>query len=108
VTYYRNCDLYLSMSEHEGFGKPFIESMYLGLPIMAYRSAAVPGTLGKAGILFKQKDYEVIAEAVDMIIGDRSFQNRIINSQHERAQQFLEPVVKEQLRHFLDQLALFS
>jgi glycosyltransferase involved in cell wall biosynthesis len=29
VTYYRIADLYLSMSEHEGFGKPLIESMSL-------------------------------------------------------------------------------
>ncbi len=108
VTYYRNCDLYLSMSEHEGFGKPFIESMYLGLPILAYRSTAVPGTLGDAGILFKQKDFETIAEVVDIIISDSSFQNRIIDVQNTRVRQFLEPVVKEQLRFYLDQLDLFS
>jgi glycosyltransferase involved in cell wall biosynthesis len=108
VTYYRNCDLYLSMSEHEGFGKPLIESMYLGLPIMAYRSTAVPGTLGNAGILFRRKDFEALAEVVDIIIGDRSFQNRITIGQMERVQHFLEPRIKEKLHYYLDELDLHS
>ena len=106
VTYYRNCDLYLSMSEHEGFGKPFIESMYLGLPIMAYRSAAVPSTLGDTGLLFTQKDFEALAEVVQIIISDHSLQNRIIRHQKERVQNFLEPVVKEIFRRYLANLGL--
>jgi len=106
VTYYRNCDLYLSMSEHEGFGKPFIESMYLGLPIMAYRSAAVPSTLGETGLLFTQKDFEALAEVVQIIISDHSLQNRIIRHQKERVQNFLEPVVKEIFRRYLANLGL--
>ncbi|RME35159.1 MAG: glycosyltransferase, partial [Thermoflexia bacterium] len=52
VTYYRLADVYVSMSEHEGFGKPLIESMYLGVPVVAYAAAAVPETLGGAGVLF--------------------------------------------------------
>src|SRR5262249_30873453 len=47
VTYYGLADLYVSMSEHEGFGKPLIESMYLGLPVLAYGATAVRGTLGE-------------------------------------------------------------
>jgi len=106
VTYYKMSDLYLSMSEHEGFGKPLIESMYLGLPVMAYRSTAVPGTLGDAAILFAQKDFEALAEVVHMIIGDGSLQSRIIRRQKERVQNFLEPRVKKEFRRYLAALGL--
>ena len=106
VTYYRISDLYLSMSEHEGFGKPLIESMYLGLPIMAYRSTAVPGTLGKAGILFRQKEFEALAEVVNVILGDSTMRQRLIDQQHQRVQNFMEPVARNQFRTFLQELGL--
>ncbi len=106
LTYYRTADLYISMSEHEGFGKPLIESMYLGLPILAYRSTAVPYTLGDAGIIFNQKNYEALAELVDVLIKDSALRTRLIQKQKERVQQFLEPQVKQQLRAFLDRLGL--
>ena len=70
LTYYRCADVYVSMSEHEGFGKPLIESMYCGLPVMAYASSAVPDTLGGAGILFHDKNYEALAELFDMLMDD--------------------------------------
>ncbi|MEA2004871.1 MAG: glycosyltransferase family 4 protein, partial [Acidobacteriota bacterium] len=43
---YKASDVFLSLSEHEGFGLPFIESMVFDLPIVAYDCTAVPYTLG--------------------------------------------------------------
>jgi glycosyltransferase involved in cell wall biosynthesis len=106
VTYYRTADLYVSMSEHEGFGKPLIESMYLGLPILAYCSTAVPYTLGDAGIMFNQKHHEGLAELVDLLIKDTNLKNRLIQKQRERVKQFLEPQVKQLLCSYLQQLDL--
>ena len=106
VTYYRTADLYISMSEHEGFGKPLIESMYLDLPILAYRSTAVPYTLGDAGLIFNHKNYEALAEMVDILIKDNDLRTRLIQKQRERVQQFLEPQVKQQLGAYLDGLGL--
>ncbi|MBN2169061.1 MAG: glycosyltransferase family 4 protein, partial [Actinobacteria bacterium] len=42
---YRDADVYLSMSEHEGFAVPLVESMAFDLPLLAYASTAVPHTL---------------------------------------------------------------
>jgi glycosyltransferase involved in cell wall biosynthesis len=108
VTYYRTADLFVSMSEHEGFGKPLIESMYLDLPVLAYRSTGIPYTLGEAGIMFKEKDYESLAELVDMLINDKSLRNRLLKKQEERVKGFLEPQVKAQLQAYLEQLGLMS
>jgi glycosyltransferase involved in cell wall biosynthesis len=101
VTYYRLADVYVSMSEHEGFGKPLIESMYLGLPVLAYAGTAVPSTMGKSGVLFHEKNYEALAEMVDMLIKDDALRQRIIDHQRERAKAFLEPSVRQKWQAFL-------
>jgi glycosyltransferase involved in cell wall biosynthesis len=101
ITYYRCADVYVSMSEHEGFGKPLIESMYFGLPVVAYASTAVPDTLGGAGILFHHKDFEALAELVDLLVHDHSLRRRVIARQTRRVKEFLEPQVR---RRFEDHL----
>jgi len=45
-SYFQIADLFLCMSEHEGFCIPLVESMYFDVPIVAYNSTAVPDTLG--------------------------------------------------------------
>ncbi len=94
VTYYRLADVYVSMSEHEGFGKPLIESMHLGVPVVAYAAAAVPETLGGAGVLFHRKEFEALAELVNIVVKDEPLRQRIIARQRERVCAFLEPEVR--------------
>ena len=104
ITYYKTADLYISMSEHEGFGKPLIESMYLNLPVLAYACTSVPYTMGNSGVLFHQKDYERLAELVDMLIIDQPLRQRIIAQQQQRVQTFLEPQVRAQFETYMEQL----
>jgi len=101
VTYFRGADLYVSMSEHEGFGKPLIESMYLGLPVIAYAAAAVPLTMGNAGILFHQKNYEALAEVIDILSQQNDLRQRIIARQRGRVHLFLEPTVQQEWQTIL-------
>lgn len=101
VTYYRLADIYISMSEHEGFGKPLIEAMYMGVPVLAYAASAVPETMGGAGILFHAKEYEALAELVDLILKDGDLKARIIARQRKRAEEFLEPAVRRKWEGFL-------
>lgn len=104
VTYYRLAHLYVSMSEHEGFGKPLVESMYFRLPVLAYAAASVPVTLGGAGVLFHRKDYEALAEVVDLLVKDETLRQRIMARQQERVQHFLPSQVKIALQRYLAQL----
>ena len=101
VTYYRLVDIYVSMSEHEGFGKPLVESMYFGLPVLAYAAAGVPETMGGAGVLFREKDYEALAELVDIVVKDEALRNRIIARERERVKEFLEPLVRQKWEQYL-------
>ena len=108
VTYYRCADLFVSMSEHEGFCKPLIESMYLALPILAYASTAVPGTLGQTGILFHDKDYEALAELVDILQHDHALRQRLIQRQQAHVQQFLAPAIRATLQQHLQTLGVLA
>jgi glycosyltransferase involved in cell wall biosynthesis len=59
---YEASDVYLCMSEHEGFCLPLIEAMHFGLPVVAFASGAVPETLGDAGVLLREKRHAEIGQ----------------------------------------------
>jgi len=80
-SYYKFCDAFISMSEHEGFCVPLIESMYFDLPILAYNSTAIPYTLDDSGILINKKSYREISKLLSLIIDDDTFRDKIIESQ---------------------------
>jgi L-malate glycosyltransferase len=88
TAYYKSATVFLSMSEHEGFGVPLLESMYFDVPVIAYTAAAVPETMGDAGILITEKRYEVIGELVNLVASDKLFREKIIRKQRDRLQDF--------------------
>lgn len=99
--YYSIADLFLCMSEHEGFCIPLIESMHFGVPVLAYESTAVTGTLERSGILFSKKDYAQIAEMMDIIVRDHALKEKIVRRQKERLRRFQREHVEKE---FLDSL----
>jgi len=81
---YRAADVFLSLSEHEGFCLPLVESMVFDLPVIAYDSTAVPDTLNGAGILIRDKRAEKVAELLDIVVRSESLREKIIRGQRER------------------------
>jgi glycosyltransferase involved in cell wall biosynthesis len=81
-------DVYLSMSEHEGFGVPLIESFYLGLPVVAYAAGAVEETMNGGGILLRKKDFSETAAILDKLQRDDSFRGKIVLSQKKALEKF--------------------
>lgn len=88
LSYYHAADLFLCMSEHEGFCIPLLEAMYFHIPIVAFSSTAVPGTLNGSGVLFEEKNYEKVAALINHIISDEEYRKRIIEGQNLRLQDF--------------------
>ncbi len=89
ISYYKIADVFLCMSEHEGFCVPLVESMFFDIPIIAYNSTAVPHTLGNSGILIKQKKFGEIAELINIITKDNNFKKKIIEQQKKRYHEFM-------------------
>lgn len=85
---YRAADVFLSLSEHEGFCLPLLESMIFDLPVAAYASTAVPSTLGGAGALFSDRRVDRVAELVDVLARDAGLRAKIIDGQRRRLREF--------------------
>ena len=101
IAYYRRAGVFLSMSEHEGFGLPLLEAMYLGVPVLAYGAAAVPETMGGAGVLFTKKDYPAIAEMAARMVEDTSLRRAVTEGQKRRIEKFLSVPTSDTLRDLL-------
>ena len=84
MAYYRIADIFLCMSEHEGFCIPLVEAMYFHVPIIAYNATAVPDTLGGCGILVNEKNPDVVAKEMYKVISDKNYREHILNDQDNR------------------------
>ena len=90
AAYYRTSHLYWSMSEHEGFGVPLIEAMWFDVPVLAFKSSAIPETLGEAGLMLNDKSNLAEAAALArIIVRDSAIRAHIIRRQRERRVHFL-------------------
>jgi glycosyltransferase involved in cell wall biosynthesis len=85
---YKSADLFLCMSEHEGFCVPLVEAMLFDIPIIAYKSTAVTETLGPGGCLVDTKNIHFIANCIDKILSDDELKNEILAYQRERVKNF--------------------
>ena len=75
---YRESDVLVVSSEHEGFCLPVVEAMAFGLPAVAHRQGAVPDVLGDAGVLVDDKDPLTVADAVARLQTDAAWrQDRV-------------------------------
>lgn len=88
VTCYRKASVFLSMSRHEGFLVPLLESFLFQLPVMARAAAAVPETLGDAGFLFDSEDPEVIARYLAGYLKDEKLRKIMAEKGQERLKSF--------------------
>ena len=97
VAYYRISHIFITLSEHEGFCVPLLESMYFGIPVIGYNSTAIPHTLGNAGILINKKDPLKTAELINLLIQESSLREKIIQQQKHRLDVFDRQRIKEKI-----------
>lgn len=101
VTYYKLADILLCMSEHEGFCVPLLESMYFKIPIIAYNSTAVPYTLKNSGVLINQKNFEEIAEMMNILVEDEKLRSTVIKKQEKRLKDFEKSEIERTLKSYI-------
>lgn len=93
---FRSARLFVSCSEHEGFGVPLVEAMWFDVPVLAFRSTAVPETLGAAGLLYTEKRWPEVAALAARLLRDDALRARVVAAQRGRREAFrfaaLEPV----------------
>lgn len=105
AAYYRWADVYVSLSEHEGFCVPLVEAMAMDVPVLAYSAGAVPETLGGAGVLFSPKDLEFAAEMLGTLVYDRAVRSEVIDAQRKRSRDFTAPAIEARVNTLVGQFA---
>lgn len=99
-SYYLVADIFVTASEHEGFCVPLIESMAMGVPIVAFGSAAIPETADTAGVIWQERDANLFAESIHTLMNDESIRAGLGQQGRKRYQQlFTNSRIEEQ---FLD------
>ncbi len=105
AAYYRHAHAYVSLSEHEGFCVPLVEAMAMDVPVLAYGAAAVPETLGGAGVTFAPKDLELAAEWLGALVYDQPLRQQVIAGQRQRLGAFSRDQLEPRLKSLLAAVA---
>ncbi|MFZ6875199.1 glycosyltransferase [Undibacterium sp. Di27W] len=104
---YRSADVYVSLSEHEGFGMPLIEAMLHDVPVIARATEGVSATMGQAGILLDASVSPATCAAhVQMVLSEPALRRRIIASQRQNIQRFSREQIQASLQAFLQDLGV--
>ena len=88
LAHYRTADVLVCLSEHEGFCIPLLEAMASRVPIVAFASSAVPGTLGDAGVLLSSKAAATVAAAVHRVLTDPPLRAALVAAGDARLEEF--------------------
>lgn len=106
--YYTAGHALLCMSEHEGFGVPLVEAMRFRVPVLAFSSSAVAETLRGAGILFIEKRWPLIAEAIEVLLSDPELRRQVVEVQHIQAAYYSREAARNRITELLKDLGVLS
>ena len=85
---YEAADLFVCLSEHEGFLVPLLEAWQHRLPVIAYAAAAVPETLGGGGLLLSDKTPGTVAAAAARVTSDPGLHSALVAAGQARLEEF--------------------
>lgn len=103
ATFYRRADLFVTASEHEGFCAPLIEAMAFETPVLARSFAAIPETVGHAGLLLPPDDGPgLMAEAMAELLANEGLRKELVGLGLDRVEHYRpERAVAIALQHLL-------
>jgi glycosyltransferase involved in cell wall biosynthesis len=101
---YRLADVFLSMSEHEGFCLPLLESCYFRLPVLAFDAGAVAETLDGAGMLFSDKNPALVAGLLEQVLAQEPLRRQLQKKAGARIGRYRRQADPETLLAMLRQL----
>jgi glycosyltransferase involved in cell wall biosynthesis len=85
---YRHAAALVMPSRYEGFGLPAIEAMHHGIPVVAADAAALPDTVGDAGLLFPPEDATALTQALLRVLHEQPLRQRLTEAGYRHVQNF--------------------
>ncbi len=101
---YNLTDVFICMSEHEGFCVPLLEAMHFNIPVIAFDAGAVSETLGGSGLVLKTKNPVEVAELVELIRSNKSFRTAILAKQQKRLHEFCTTDMTVRIKKLLEEI----
>ena len=79
AAHFRSADALVTASEHEGFLVPLVEAFAFEKPTIARAHAAIPETMGDAGLLLPpDEDPILLAEAMVEVVSDDALRKDLV------------------------------
>ena len=88
VAFFDLADVYLSLSEHEGFGVPILEAFYKKVPVVGFDAGAVAETMNGGGVLLKEKDFLRAASLLDVLARNTELRQAVVEGQIKALEKF--------------------
>jgi len=97
--FYSAARVFVFPSLVETFGKPLIEAMQCGVPVVASNSSVIPEVVGDAGLLVDPLDSAEMSTAIARVASDETLRQQLISRGLARGKQFCwENTAKQTLR----------
>jgi glycosyltransferase involved in cell wall biosynthesis len=78
--------------------------MLMDVPVLAYRTSAIPHTLGEAGVQFTEKRVDEVAEMAHRLVTDAPLREAILAGQRRRLEAFTPETVEASLKAYVESL----
>ncbi len=88
VWLYNGAEMVLYPSFYEGFGLPPLEAMACGVPVIGSNGGAIPEVVGSGGILLPPTEPGMWANAIQTLLQNQLFNQRIRTSALQQASKF--------------------
>jgi len=89
AAHYRNADVFVTLSEHEGVCVPLLEAMSFDVPVVTRAFSAIPETVGDAGLLLPAEDDPMlVAEALAEVLTNQTLRSELVRRGRDRLTHF--------------------
>jgi glycosyltransferase involved in cell wall biosynthesis len=97
AAHYGAADVYVCVSEHEGFNVPVLEAMHHRVPVVAFASSATPETIGAGGVCLRSKAPTTVAAAVHRVLTDDVLRDGLVEAGTAQLEVFSLPRTRERM-----------
>lgn len=99
---YLHADVFVCLSEHEGFCIPLLESFHTELPVVARPVGGIPEVAGDAALLVEDRDLAVVAELVATAWEDQELREELVRRGRLRVRAFDREATAAALRRSIE------